>query len=115
MLLTPTKPGRAFHELMTSPPTLPDNLLKDMAKAIELKTRVDNSDIPDDTDGNEATCVQFLGGVFEHVVGKYQKHHHEGLTIGVQTQLTGELVKGDGIIDFLITDSKKKGCVVKVK
>lgn len=100
---------------MTNPPTLPDIVLDDMANAIERKTRLYNPDISDGTDGNEATRVQFLGGVFEHVVGWYQKHHDEGLTIGVQTQLTGDMVKSKCIIDFLITDSKKTVCVVEAK
>lgn len=37
------------------------------------------------------------------------------MTIRVQTQLAGDLVKAKGVVDFLITDSRKAVCVVETK
>lgn len=102
-----------FFEMMKDPPAINDKALDELTKTIEMKKRVYS--IPAE-DSNEATRVQFMGGVFEHVVCLYQAERNtKRMKLGVQVKLDGERVKAHGVVDFLVTEGKKNICVVEAK
>ncbi|ETO68383.1 hypothetical protein F442_14602 [Phytophthora nicotianae P10297] len=99
----------AFYDLMNKPNGLTDNTLDDLLKEIEKKNRVYQ-----DPTSNEATRIQFMSAIFESVVYMF-KTDEQRVRLQAQATLTGNYVRSNGVVDFLITRGKKTVCVVEAK
>ncbi|ETO68347.1 hypothetical protein F444_14794 [Phytophthora nicotianae P1976] len=101
-----------FHKLMTEANGIDDNSLDELMKTLEVKSWAYN-----DPTTNEATRVQFMSAIFEHVVHMFKKagKDSERVRLSIQSKLAGSFVKANGVVDFLISRGKKTVCVVEAK
>lgn len=65
-----------------------------------------------DPEAGEATRVQFMSAIFEHVVYMFKDDPSDRVCLQVQAKRAGTYVKAYGVVDFLITRGKKSVCVV---
>lgn len=107
-----------FHALMATPlPPVSDVLLNGLVKAFFMKAWA----YGDYSLSSESLCVQFLGGLFEHLVYSFRTAENaktpdfKRMKLAGQTSLRGERVRADGVVDFLFANGTRRVCVVEAK
>jgi hypothetical protein len=98
-----------FFDLITNAAGIKDKVLDDIMSTIELKNWVYKN-----LAANEATRIQFMSAVFEHVVHMF-KNDSERVVLEVEAELVGKFVRSNGLVDFLIRRGKKAVCIVEAK
>jgi hypothetical protein len=98
-----------FFDLITNAEGIKDKVLDDIMSTIELKNWVYKN-----LAANEATRIQFMSAVFEHVVHMF-KNDSERVVLEVEAKLVGKFVRSNSLVDFLIRRGEKAVCIVEAK
>ncbi|RLN90064.1 hypothetical protein BBJ28_00015242 [Nothophytophthora sp. Chile5] len=96
------------------PPPIEDDAFKGLTKTVTTKLWVYHKE----KNVNEATRVQFMSAIFEHIVYMFRtkdKKADDLVARSVQKNLAGEYVKTNGVFDFLITRGDKLVYAVEAK